>query len=167
MECLSSQDLGTADCRQAPPRPCRHSRKSELHHSLPPGGRWVLRSKSRKEPAMVCLTNSKNGNKVTHTHALSVTTLSCHRLTAARSCSRSDTTPWCHSFRSRRFATPGGRLFRILPQDKETLPVFIARIFECRSRHRYWFRRKDPCFPAPPAGHRSNGGRSCLGCRPH
>jgi len=47
---------------------------------------------------MVCLTNSKNGNKVTHTHALSVTTSSCH-------------------------LPPGGRLFRILPQDKETLPA--------------------------------------------
>ena len=30
----------------------------------------------------------------------------CQPLAAARSRSRSDTTPWCHSLRSRRFATP-------------------------------------------------------------
>jgi len=55
----SSQDLGTTDCRQVPPRPCRRSRKSEFSHSLPPGGRWVLRSKSRKEPAMAMPYNSQ------------------------------------------------------------------------------------------------------------
>ena len=34
----------------------------------------------------------------------------CHRLAAARSRSGSDTTPWCHSLPSRRFATRGERL---------------------------------------------------------
>ena len=34
-----------------------------------------------------------------------------HRLAAARSRSGSDTTPWCHSFPSRRFATQRERLF--------------------------------------------------------
>jgi len=34
-----------------------------------------------------------------------------HRLAAARSRSGSDTTPWCHSFPSRRFATQRARLF--------------------------------------------------------
>ena len=41
-----------------------------------------------------------------------------HRLAAARSRSGSDTTPWCHSFPSRRFATQRERLFvnPIIPQ---------------------------------------------------
>ena len=54
-----SKCSGTTKCRQAPPRPCRHSRKSKFVHSLPPGGRWVLRSKSRKEPAMAMPYNSQ------------------------------------------------------------------------------------------------------------
>ena len=36
-----------------------------------------------------------------------------HRLAAARSRSGSDTTPWCHSFPSRRFATQRERLLAI------------------------------------------------------
>ena len=30
MGCLSAQDIDITNCRQAPPRPCRHSRKSEI-----------------------------------------------------------------------------------------------------------------------------------------
>ena len=39
----------------------------------------------------------------------------CHRLAAARSCSGSDTTPWCHSLPLRRFAT--SRRKAMLPPD--------------------------------------------------
>ena len=46
-------------------------------------------------------------------------------LTAARSRSRSDTTPWCHSLRSRRFATPS-----TLPRKLELNSVFMRGTFE-------------------------------------
>jgi len=127
MGCASAQDSGITNCRQAPPRPCRHSRKRKNSPCLvgtgvldgpnaiilnPAGTREKARfstaslregggfciAKAGRSRRWLCLTIPKNGNEITHTHALSVTTPSCHRLTAVRSRSRSDTKPWCHSF---------------------------------------------------------------------
>ena len=69
--------------------------------SLPPGGRWILRSKRRKENAAI-LGFPLAMERVPFFRAAGSP---LYLLAAARSRSRSDTTPWCHSLRSRRFAT--------------------------------------------------------------
>ena len=71
-----------------------------------------------------------------------------HRLAAARSRSGSDTTPWCHSFPSRRFATQRARLLvspiitQIGRENKFSAEIFVFVISPLRMQREntgFWF----------------------------
>jgi len=71
--------------------------------SLPPGGRWILRSKRRKEPARVLFSSYQRlQNKATRALLQSPT---APALVATRSLLGSDSPPDCHSIPRSRFAT--------------------------------------------------------------
>ena len=71
--------------------------------SLPPGGRWILRSKRRKEPARALFSSHQRlQNKATRALLQSPT---APALVATRSLLGSDSPPDCHSIPRSRFAT--------------------------------------------------------------
>ena len=88
------------------------SKRREI--SLPPGGRWILRSKRRKEPARVLSSSHQQlQNKATRTLLQSPT---APALVATRSLLGSDSPLDCHSIPRSRFATSRREPSRVRPK---------------------------------------------------
>ena len=89
-----------------------------FYERLPPGGSW--RRRRLKEPACTKAKHSQYGENYSLVTRSPSTAIAVPRLAAARSRSRFDSPPDCHSLRSRRFATSRREAlgYEVLPNTK-------------------------------------------------
>jgi len=109
--------------------------------SLPPGGRWILRSKRRKEPARVLFSSYQRlQNKATRTLLQSPT---APALVATRSLLGSDSPPDCHSIPRSRFATSRREPSRVRP--KIIRPPYLLRFLVFREVAKHKIQADEQC----------------------